>query len=160
MKKRGQIELSFVFIMAIIIGLIAIAFGYIYIPRLLDSSEDIALAKWEQNFNDKVSEMFFLDTGSTDFFKVSLPKRITHVCIRSGEVTDFPSFIDARDRSMLRADLSKNVIFIPSDSFKSNTFFLVENLNGSTSFVCIPNNQDIILESKGTYVEGGSRYSS
>lgn len=153
MKKRGQIELSFVFIMAIIIGLIAIAFGYVYIPRLLDSSEDIALAKWGQNFNDKVSEMFFLDTGSTYFFKVSLPKRITHVCIRSGEVTDFPSFIDARDRSMLRANISKNVIFIPSSAFKSNMFISVEDLKGVTSFVCIENNKDILLESKGTHVE-------
>ncbi len=153
-KKQGQLLTQPLFyILAMVVGALILLFGYRVITGIMETSQQVTLQKWTNDFDHKVKEAFFLDVGSTSLINIQLPQKIQYACIKSGDDPQFPPYVSATDRALMTANTGKNLIFLPVDAFNQGTFVTMEHLTAPTDFLCFRNGAQAILESKGDHVE-------
>ncbi len=153
-KKKGQLLAQpLVMVFAVIVGGLIMFFGYLWIRDLMDAGCATGAKKWAAEFDSKVKEMSFLDVGSTSVVRVSLPSKVKYVCIKSADrVSNFPSFIEDKDRTLINANVDKNFMMIPTTACGANTFTEIKNLQVAQGFMCFQNGGKMQL----AVVDGGA----
>lgn len=112
MKRKSQmLSQIFVFVMAAVVFILILTYGYRAISNFLSRSEQVALIDFKTDLESAV-EVIKRDYGSVKKVELSLPKRYTEVCI-----------VDPEDPGRLRQDRplmyeawqagSENVFLVP-----------------------------------------------
>mgnify|MGYP005844233273 CR=1 FL=1 len=111
----GQIV---VFIIAAVVLILILLFGYRAIRGLIERQEMLALAEFKSDFTSKIEEMR-LRYGSVDQFVVALPAKFRELCIVDSNLTlDLSNFEKAKPGlyPIWRAKAA-NVFLIPGQHF-------------------------------------------
>ncbi len=144
-KKAQMIGQIFVFVVAAIIFILILTYGYKAISNFLARSEQVALIDFKADLESSV-EVIKRDYGSVRKVELRLPKRYTEVCIV--DVKRCESLEQARPLmySLCIAG-SENVFLVPK---QETPIFLADISVPDPGYVCVPvANGNIALRLEG-----------
>ncbi|HLC56908.1 MAG TPA: hypothetical protein VJJ23_06735 [Candidatus Nanoarchaeia archaeon] len=155
--KKGQNQLIFIYIFAIVvIGLIVI-FGYRAIKNFKDLGDEGQIVLFIDGIKNKVNDVYSLDKGSSiKLDDIILPSKVREICFVD---VDMPlndiiddELIDQVVRDSLDSGSQNNLFFVPQRGQSlSKVRFFVEHIKPIENPLCVTDMR-ITLENKGDYV--------
>lgn len=132
--KAQMIGQIFIFVLAALIFLLILIYGYRAISNFLERSEQVALIDFKTDLESSV-EIIKRDYGSVKKVELMLPKRYSEVCIVDPDKANKPGSLE-QDRPLMYASWlagSENVFLVP----KQETPIYLEDIVVDTGYDCI-----------------------
>lgn len=158
MKKRGQLlGQPFVMVFALIVGALILTWGIYEVYKLLAVAKDVEVNDYISTLGKDVDRYYYLEPGSSNRFRVSLPSDFSHICFVSREPS---ATLDSNpvpkpnnyNHNFVLARKGDNV-FVYSAKDVSAFYVPYVRPPSSSNPSCFANNAFLTLTSKGTYVE-------
>ncbi len=154
MEQKAQLlGQPFIYIFAIIVAALILAFGVRMTLKLKDTGEYVRLIDFKNELEKNVNVYYSFDAGSNDFFQVSLPPSLRYACFYNPDKAIVNSEYPELNKIVVyRKD---NLYFLPLDAFPNKqTSFKIEKLKTlEENPKCIKNGMKYHLISQATYVE-------
>jgi len=166
-KKKGQMDIPFVMIFALIVGALVLVGGVYYIYRLIGTAEQISIGKEINDFKATVKAYYYLEEGNSKQVKVVMPSKARTVCFyqspgwspgTSGLGAKYPPDWAAEKDSFYKRYFQsfseKNMFIFPTKDFKESVF-LVPYLKLDASApnpTCVGNGDAVRITSMGGHV--------
>ncbi len=162
MKKRGQLLAQpFVMIFAIIVGALILTWGIYEVYKLINVSCDVELVDYITTLKKDVQRYYYYESGSSNKFKINLPCEASYICFVSHDIPFYCSVAGAGiscvkpqgyNQGFIVGRKNDNVFIY---SKKGVDAYYVPYLRpiGTENPLCISDQKQVILTSKGTYVE-------
>lgn len=167
--KRGQLlGQPLVYLFAIIMGALILAWGISSVIKLQTTAEKAELAKFVIGFESEVDKYLNFDEGSSNTIRVALPRKIEYICFYDsneekdckldGKSCNIPS-LDEGFATMTIKRTKYNLFFLPYGVYNLPPR-QIKNLKieqGQGNPLCLTNNQrkELVLTSMGSYVAVG-----
>lgn len=177
-KKRGQLMgMPFIYIFAIIMGALILAWGISTVYKLMATACEVENAKMAKDLEAGINEYFNYDEGSAKQVPMRLCKDMKYVCItdpatadmtkckkktKEGKIVDCANdkaiattVFTAILKSQAKASKAENLFFLPLDAAKRTRFTLlhVKPAEGQGNPLCFAAGSKMVMTSKTTYVE-------
>lgn len=109
-NRRGQFELSFGMIFAIILIIIFIGFAFYAINKFLELQDTMKIAQFGSNLQSDIDKVWKSSQSSNEY-KYILPSKIDAVCFRDDEVENliFQSKRIIKGKNILHIDIEKTI---------------------------------------------------
>lgn len=160
MEKRGQLlGQPFIMIFGLIAGALILAWGIYQVYQLIDLSKDVQVEDYINGFSKDVQRYYYLEQGSSNKFKISLPQEYSYICFvdrvnpfycSNGPIPCIkpPNY----NHPFVIARKSDNVfVYSKSDVLAYHVPYL--RTPATENPLCVKNMMNVLLTSKGTYVE-------
>lgn len=148
--RKSQIQIiPLIYVFAIIVAALILAFGLSYVFKLKNVGSDIELGKFKIELDKKISYVYNLDTGSVDKFSYRVPEKLNKVCFVDPQNK---GFVDERLDNLIFVCPKCNLFFIMDEEDK---YFEINGLKPETSPICFSSENkriEFFLENKGKYV--------
>ncbi len=162
MKKRGQLLAQpFVMIFGIIVGALILTWGIYEVYKLINVSCDVELVDYVTTLKKDVQRYYYYESGSSNRFKVDLPCEASHICFVSQDIPFYCRVQGAGipcvkpqgyNQGFIVARKNDNV-FIYSKKGVDAYYVPYLRPTSTENPLCISDQKQIVLTSKGTYVE-------
>jgi len=150
--KKAQVQIMpILYIFALLVGALLLAFGVRYAFKLQSAGEEIELGRFKLDVEREVSFIYNLDTGSSVEVKLRTPRNIKSICFTNPDEGVRTTNKQLNDLLFLNPE---NNFFIISDDPSEDKSFPVEHLKSDINPFCKPTKGQfaVIFENKGTYV--------
>ena len=155
--KKGQTQLVFVYIFAIIVVALIVIFGYRAIKNFKDLGDEGQIVLFVDGIKNKVNDVYSLDKGSSiKLDDIILPGKVREICFID---IDMPlnniiddEVIDQVVRNSLDSGSQNNLFLVPQRGQSlSKVKFFVEHVKPVENPLCVTDMR-INLENEGDYV--------
>ncbi|MFH1331808.1 MAG: hypothetical protein ABIH63_00805 [archaeon] len=155
MKKRGQLlGQPIVMIFALIVGALILAWGIFQAYKLMNIAREVEVADYVTTLRKDVERYYYFEPGSSGRFKVSLPSYYNYICFASHEIPFFGSTPKPPNYNAAFVALRNNsniFVYSQKEVLTYNVPYLRAPANQNP--LCVKNQMNIMLTSRGTYVE-------
>ena len=145
-KKAQMIGQVFIFIIAAVVFILIITYGYRAISGFLQQSEQVTMIEFKEELQSSI-EKIKRDYGSVRKVELRIPKKYTTLCIVTPDPF-CPSALQFEQPIMYNACLTgtENIFLIP----KQETPIFVEDIVvDSPGYICIPTSGIVTLRLEG-----------
>lgn len=159
MKKGQLMSQPFVYIFALIVGALVLAYGVYVLYDLVSQTNEVQVLEAIEDLDDIVQTYNILDEGSTKKWRLSFPGEVDSICFYDNSKT-IACKLDGMncDPDDLSDGFSlylsdNNVYLLPLTLSYNRLSYDIDNLkpeNGNP--LCVSNGKEIWLESKQDYV--------
>lgn len=136
MNRKAISPIIFVFIFAMIVAGLLLAWGVSSVFSLMQFAQEADFQKSVESFNNNIQRVYNYDEGSTELLEMSFPNQIEEICITDKD-ENFPATKKYQDIKYLSENSNNDVFFIPLDLFEGKTATNIRNLKPIKNPICI-----------------------
>lgn len=176
-SKKGQIMgMPFIYIFALIVGGIVLAWGLRTVIKLAIVGEEVQIADFLKSLESNIKSYYMLEAGSENPVPIRLPKKVQYLCVIDVDggpdgckvKKDSTNYVDcpASIKDLVTSDFFDlsigNFYVLPAEEFKNVGFPVWKKNkekidlkcgNSDCSPLCYKPNQKIIVKSMGDKVQ-------
>jgi type II secretory pathway pseudopilin PulG len=146
--KRGVSNLVFIFLFALILMALILAFGIKSFMKVKATADLVELLTFEENLNEAVQQYYSFDAGSSAEKTFAVPSKITSVCFFDPRQPVTSGGLDPTLAFFLRENKKDTFYTLPLDAFPNPApDFLIEHVtvDVSTNPLCISTQRKLTL---------------
>lgn len=131
MEKKGQFQISFGVIFAIILIIVFLTFGFYAISKFINIQQEIKIKEMQSSIQKNVNTWWEKQEGTSTYFEYMPPSKVQYVC-----VADSNADATGHHKTLykdLRVIRGNNFYFYPSMGEGLSTSFEIEHLDLDTT---------------------------
>jgi len=140
-KKRGQLDISFGMIFAIILIIVFLAAGFYAIKKVIELQQSVQVESFLSDFQDDVNAMWKSPKGSQNV-EYTLPTKITSVCFTNDEFQN----LEFTSSEIISGKLIENIDIVNITAVEDP--YCIKSVKGKVSMTLLKNYGETLVKVK------------